>query len=125
MIAERIETWREVIDGSVDCRFTWTFGETPLDTANGTTCYYQEQTMVATANTAVRDLDALKIPASMETIVSETTPLLSAIAEYDLTGICGTGAEPAETPECTEMLGSLNFFYTPLKSKLDAWGPWL
>lgn len=123
VIAAHESDWREVIDGAFECRSMWysTPGSIP-----GMTCWIKEQTLITTAETAIRDLGELEIPPSMESLVESTTAVLQGIVDVDATTVCGEGVlEPVDTPECTEALGSLTWSYTMLEQELEAWAPYL
>lgn len=125
MLAQYETDWREVIDSALDCRFTWTLSNSPTSELDGMACYTREQTIGLTTQIVMRDWGELDIPASMQSLVDETSSVLQLIADVDLPAICGDGNVPAETDECNKALGSRSFNYTMLESKLDAWGPYL
>lgn len=123
VIAEREADWREVIDNAITCRTDWALSPGKMSNLS---CYLQEQTIINTAQLALRDFADLKVPASMSSLVDSTTVVLEQIGAVDLQGACGEGmVEPADSPECNEALGTLNFLYMTLGDKLDAWGPYL
>lgn len=126
VLAEYEPEWRERIAESASCRFTWTLGgATIAEEISADACYIAETTMGITAQLVVRDWNELRIPPSMSSLVEDTSKILTAIGDIDLATICGTEARPADTPECTEALGSRNFFYGLLDSQLDKWSPYL
>lgn len=117
--------WREVIDESGACRFTWTLDDTPTGKLEGMACYLTEQTIGNTASIVIRDWEKLVIPESMASLVSETEAVLQDIADIDLRAACGTDAIPSSSDECSSALGSRNIMYGLLESKLNAWKPYL
>ncbi|TQO23770.1 hypothetical protein [Paramicrobacterium agarici] len=126
VIAEYEPDWRETIDGAGDCRFLWVMGgDSPADDMNAMSCYLKEQTIVTTAQLVVSDLEALDIPESMSSLVTNTTNVLTSIGEVDLVGVCGEDDVPADTDECTDTIGTLNGLYMQLDSTLNSWSPYL
>lgn len=125
VIAEYETAWREVIDGAVECRMTWAIDKDPTAEIRGMSCYLQEQTIGISAQLVMRDWGELVIPSSMKSLVDDTSKVLELIADPDLKSVCGEDAVPAKTDECNAALGSRNFAYSLLESKLDAWKPYL
>lgn len=125
VLAEYDTDWREVIDGAIDCRFTWTLDDTATGQLEGMACYTREQTMGITSQLVVRDWGEMEIPASMTDLVADTVAMLGLISEVDLAAVCGAEAVPAATQECTDALGSRNFAYSALGGQLDKWKPYL
>jgi hypothetical protein len=122
VIAEYETDWRETMDEAGGCRFDWTMSPGSI---TGFACYLNEQTMSTTSELVLLDLDALDIPPSMTALVADTTAVLQLIVDKDLKGNCGEAEEPADTQECTDTLGGLNFLYNTLEGRLDAWKPYL
>jgi hypothetical protein len=123
VIAKYAADWRETIDGAGKCRFEWTLSPGSMA---GATCWLNEQTLVTTAEIVNRDVEKLNIPPSMASLVDSTTTVLQGIVDEDAKTVCGDGvADPLDTPECTKVIGSLNFYYSMLKGELDSWGPYL
>ena len=123
VIAAYESDWREVIDGAGECRAGWVFDPGSLP---GMSCWLREQTLTTTAELTIPDLGELEIPPSMVGLVASTTAVLQGIVDVGAKTVCGDGvAEPADTPECTEALGSLNNYYRMLEGELDSWGPYL
>ncbi|QTX05236.1 hypothetical protein [Agromyces archimandritae] len=123
VFAEYESDWRETMDGAGECRMLWVFEPGSLP---GMTCWLQEQTLSTTAEIVIRDVGELEVPSSMVSLVSSTTSVLQDIVDVDAKTICDAEAsEPADSDECNQALGSLNFHYTRLESELDAWRPYL
>ncbi|MCW4458207.1 hypothetical protein [Microbacterium sp. MPKO10] len=126
VLAEYESNWRETIDSAADCRYIWSFGgDDVTGDLEAMTCYLNEQTLVMNAQTVVRDWEDMDVPSSMDTIVRETSQVLTEIGAVDLASVCGDQEAPIESDECDAELGSLNMLYSTLESKLDAWGPYL
>lgn len=129
VIAKYESDWREVIDGAGECRLNWVNAAADesdlLSSLEGYSCFMREKTLGVTAQLAVRDLEELEIPPSMETLVSETKATLLTLSSFDLEAICGTEDAPADTPECQDALGTRNYGYGVLEDQLAAWGPYL
>lgn len=128
VIAKHAPDWQETIDGAYDCRFTWVLGADSGDVltdGEAFVCMMQETTIGITAQTAVRDLEALSIPSSMEELVDETVSVLTLIGDTDLESLCGTADYPADTDECNGALSSRLTAYSLLEDALAAWSPYL
>ncbi|MEA1264581.1 hypothetical protein MicroSTF_16170 [Microbacterium sp. STF-2] len=125
VLAEYETDWRDVIDGAIDCRFTWTVDDTPTGQLQGTTCFTTEKTIGITSQLAVREWGEMEIPSSMQDLVASTSKVLGLISETDLAAVCGEDSEPNGTQECNDALGSRNFAYSMLEGELDKWKPYL
>lgn len=127
VIAEYEEDWRAVSVEAAECRLVWTLDspDDPLSNAKGTSCYLREQTATIRAELAIRDLNRLVIPSSMEELVSDTIATLQPLSNANIVEVCGDEAWPANTDECNKALGSLFAYYNTLDSALDRWRPYL
>ena len=73
MIAGGEKTWREANEKGGECRMALVLKEDdPIASAQRLTCYTNEVTAGLQAQIALRDLNALDIPPSMQTLVDET-----------------------------------------------------
>lgn len=125
VLSEYETDWRDVIDSSYDCRFTWTLDDSATGQLEGMTCYTTEKTIGITSQLVVRDWGAMEIPSSMQELVDDTSAVLGLISDTDLEAVCGTEPIPSTTQECNEALGSRNFAYSVLEGELDKWKPYL
>lgn len=126
VIAGYEKGWRKAIDGAGNCRIMWMeTSPDPLTDAQRTTCYAEEVTAGTSAKNALRDLDALSIPPSLEPLVDETKRSLTSLADVDLETHCGPSFQDIkQTPECDKALGAAMTAYFTLGGALDKWGPY-
>ncbi|MGH8894421.1 MAG: hypothetical protein ACRDWY_14120 [Actinomycetes bacterium] len=119
--------WREVIDKAGECRFSLTMKDPgPLAEAERLSCYTREVTAGMTAQTAIRDLDALTMPDSLTSLVSETEAALQAAADVDLESLCGPPmSEIKDSRKCDRALGTRMWAHQQLDTALDKWSPYL
>jgi hypothetical protein len=127
VVAGYQKDWREIIKKAADCRWDYTMMDRGvLAEANRMTCYMQEVTAGTSAGNAIRDLDALTIPDSLTSLVSETETALQAVADVDLEAVCGPVLEEIkDTRKCSRALGTRYGAYQDLDEVLDKWGPYL
>ena len=89
-------------------------------------CYTRETTAGVTVQTAIRDLDALTIPDTLASLVSESEAALNAVADVDLEALCGPAlSEIKDSRECDRALGTRMIAYDQLETALDKWSPYL
>lgn len=94
--------------------------------ADRLSCYTREVTIGLTAQTAIKDLDALALPPSLESLVVETKEELAAVAGIDLETKCGPAMEDFKpSHKCDLALGERYGEYLKLKTILDKWKPYL
>lgn len=95
VIAGYEKDWRRVIRKTGDCRFSLTFKDPgPIAEAERLTCYTHELTAGTNAQTAISDLDALPVPDSMTSLVSETAATLQVVGSRRRR--FGVGLRPAD-----------------------------
>jgi len=122
VIAKYESGWREAADNAIDCRTSWVLDGNVL--GNGS-CYNVEKTAVTTATLALREWEALDIPADLSAIVAETTGPLTVLSESGLSETCGDDLWPVDTEPCSQVLADVRFAYRSLETQLDAWRPYL
>ncbi|WP_141881309.1 hypothetical protein [Homoserinimonas aerilata] len=126
VIAEYEPKWREVIEESTECRFLWVLGgSTIAEEIHGDVCFMQEKTIGITAQLVLRDWEALNVPESLQSLVTDTSTVLREIGRGDLKTICGEASRPVETDECNSELAGRNMLYSQLESSLNKWSPYL
>ncbi|WP_461048270.1 hypothetical protein [Terrabacter koreensis] len=127
VIAGNQKTWREVEDSALPCRSAMVLGEdSGMSEIELITCYTNEVTAGVAAQNAIRDLEALDVPPSMEPLVDETRRVLQGMADVDLEKACGPSFEvPKDSKACTEALGSRATSYFLVSGVLDKWAPYL
>ncbi|MCS6570343.1 hypothetical protein NYQ35_16170 [Curtobacterium flaccumfaciens pv. flaccumfaciens] len=121
VVAEYAADWQEVIDTASECRLAYVMGG---DAATEYTCKTREETIGITAGLALRDLRALNVPSSMESLVADTDDVLTSISGTDLTSLCGDDGWK-DAPDCSSALADRYAAYTRLDSQLAAWSPYL
>ncbi len=126
MIAGGEEKWREVKEKSGKCRIGYVLKDkSGMLEIERMTCYTKELTAGVTAETAVRDLQALDVPPSMEGLVDETVAALQMLVDADLENACGPAmSEPKDSEACSSALGTRSMGYQLLTSALDKWKPY-
>ena len=127
VIAGSEKVWRETEDQAFDCRLALVLKDDDYSaSAKRLTCYTNELTAGVKAQTALRDLTALTIPPSMDSLVTDTKAALQLVVDADLENACGPAmTEPKDTEECSSALGARSMSYTVLSSALDKWSPYL
>lgn len=114
--------WQEIMDGAGDCRLAFVFEPSGLE---ATTCTFTEQTMGATAQLAMRDLEALDVPPELQPLVGTTTASLARIAEQDFATTCLVDGNYVDSDPCTAVLGARFAEYITLSEELGKWEPYL
>lgn len=127
VVAAYEQDWRDTVAGAGECRVEWVVADEsdPTSLAKSLTCFTREKTIVLSTQIVARDLRELNPPASMQSIYDDTIATLDDVASSDLEGECGNGNAPADTSECSAVLGSLMHSYDELERILDSWAPYM
>lgn len=121
VIAEDEKGWRDYNDNIGDCAWSRVIGKTTIDRLKVTTCSLNLQTVTLTAQTTIRNLNALgNPPAEISPLVTRTILALTPLGAIDATTAC----EDMISQSCSDAETEANGAIRPVVSVLDAWRPY-
>lgn len=116
----------KTIEGAGDCRMLSVTAKSAADEAMLVACYTNEVTLGTSSTTTAKKLRELTPPASMETIVDDTTAVLDEVSGIDLEKSCGPAmGRPRGTKACDTAMGDRYGAYLRLKEVLASWSPYV
>lgn len=126
VIAQFEPSWREAMDGSIEC---FGMNSTPVeatDPMDGLTCRTNMETMTLQAKIVLNELGELVAPPELESLLKETVPELEKVAAYYDTLRDGCGAQSAPVDdECRAALANFSSTTTGLGRILNKWQPYI
>lgn len=120
IIATHYDDWMAVSDGAVNCFSTRAIDP---DSLEALTCDAEEATAALTAKSAAADLRALTVPASMDSLVTETLDALDSTASTEaVTTVCDVDPE---SQDCVDGRAAAMTVLVHLGDTLPAWQPYI